>query len=184
MSNIKVASRYAKALFSLTEEQGELAQVRSNLKFIYQSLLSHNNLKKTMLNPLVSSKIKKTILEEILDKCQTTPSIILKNFLNLLAIKNRFEALKEICEEFEEKLLNKENKQKATVYSAQKLDEDQLANLSQQLKKTHSRQFILSNVVDPNLLAGIRIKIKDKILDYSIKSQLDALSKQMLKEIN
>ena len=182
MNNVRVASIYVKALYSLAEERDELNNVGLNLEFIYRVLLSHDDLKKAMLNPLIPADIKKTILEEILAKSKkVSSSSIFQDFLNLLSIKNRFEVLKEIWEIFEDKLLAKENKQKATVFSAKKLNENQLSSLAEELGKKHCCRFILNNVTEPDLLGGCRIKIKDKIYDYSIKSQLDALSKQMLK---
>lgn len=178
MSAKRIAFRYGKALLDAALERDELVAVKSSLAVIHQSIEVHSDLKKVMLNPLVNSlqkrKILARVLEQSMEKRDKMPPSI-DQFLYLLALKNRFEVIREICIVFEEETLKRENRQKATVYSVQKLKESQLDILSEKLTQRHGYTFILTNEIDPKLLGGIRIKIKDRIYDYSIKSQLNAL---------
>lgn len=176
MSNRKIAIRYAKALFSLANDENQLQSVQADLEVLYKALISHSEFGNTMANPLVNSSTKALIITESLGKgCPLTGQ-----FIQLLQQKNRFAVLKDICLIFKEKLLIKENKQIATVSSANKLENNQLKQLADQLQKKHKSEFILNNEVKPDLIGGLTVKIKDKIYDYSVKSQLKALSEHLL----
>lgn len=182
MSARKIASRYAKALFDLTLEREEVDAVKTDLVVIHQSLNVSSELREAMANPFISARGKREVLAIILSKgsllSKGSPTI--SRFLDLLALKNRFEVLVDICLVFEEEILKRENKQRATVYSVQKLAESQLTLLAEKLKEKHDSNFILKNEVDSQLLGGLRIKIKDRIYDYSIKGGLNDLFDHLL----
>ncbi|MDD4648674.1 MAG: F0F1 ATP synthase subunit delta, partial [Desulfoplanes sp.] len=49
------------------------------------------------------------------------------------------------------------------------------AQIREQLEKQSGQKIVLEYAVDPNILGGLKLKIGDRVLDASIRAQLDIL---------
>lgn len=66
----------------------------------------------------------------------------------------------------------------ATIESAVPLSKRQLSNIVKKL----SQQFVITevqNMVNPDLLGGIKIKIGDSVLDYSVQEKVSQIGRMM-----
>jgi len=77
----------------------------------------------------------------------------------------------------------------ATVYSPDKLTAAQLKKLEEYLAKKYApkgtpsgkTKFSLSQEVDENLLAGIKLQVGSDMIDLSARAKLDNLRENLLK---
>ena len=67
----------------------------------------------------------------------------------------------------------------ATVTTATKLDAAQLDRLGKGLAKTYGRELRINQVVDPELIGGVRVQIGDDVIDGSVASRLKELRLQL-----
>ena len=94
-------------------------------------------------------------------------------------------ALQEILKEHEDliQLLNHPHKKIGIAYvtSAVPLSEDQKAQVTERLlTTTRYVEFEMNYEVDPSLIGGMIIRIGDRVVDSSIKTQLYELKRQLL----
>ena len=101
------------------------------------------------------------------------------NFMKLLIDKGRFVSFFQIVKAFV-KAYNEEYRiAVALVRSAQELDEKQCAALKALLEQKLSKTVELQVLVDPSLLAGIRVKVDDLVIDNSAAMRLNKMKESV-----
>ena len=68
----------------------------------------------------------------------------------------------------------------ATVTSAFPLKEEEAKNIALALGKAVGKTIPLEVVVDPSLVAGVRLKYGDKIIDGSVEARLASMRKRLM----
>jgi F-type H+-transporting ATPase subunit delta len=66
-----------------------------------------------------------------------------------------------------------------TITAARKLDDAELSSLVDRLQTIYGKKFEVRQVVDPNLIGGVRITMGDRRIDGTISGQLDALARTL-----
>ena len=103
-------------------------------------------------------------------------SLYTLNFLLLLATKKHFSLVKAILKDFRDQCNSYCGIDYGIVYSVVWLTKVQIDQLQTKIAKIIKNNKIeLINKIDNNLIGGIKVKIKNKIFDYSIKSQIEQL---------
>ncbi len=65
------------------------------------------------------------------------------------------------------------------VESAVKLDGEQMRAVTNLLTKKVGKGVVLTNVVNPDVLGGLRLSIGSKRIDVSLTAKLDQIKKQL-----
>ena len=125
-------------------------------------------------------------LEEYLLRCFLIINItknvdeLLKRFLYVLVDNDRFGYLNEISEEFHKMVTYKSDIALVEVTSMKKLNEDQLEQLTNLLKKRlNVKNIKINNIVDEKIIGGIKCVHDGQIIDLSIKNKLETLKSSL-----
>jgi F-type H+-transporting ATPase subunit delta len=171
--NLKIAQPYAEALLELTNK-GSLDNLINDLNSIRNSLQSSKDLEKTLANPLVNTETKKNILKSIFSEKIENNTL---RFLLVLCDRGRTSYIKPIVEKSLELAYQYARVETVGVTTAIPLSNTQQETLIARLKKmTNADQIKLEITVDPNLLGGFLLTIRSKIIDTTIRGQLQQLS--------
>ena len=68
------------------------------------------------------------------------------------------------------------------VYSARKLAKEDMIRIAEALTLNHGRSLELTNRVDPRLISGFKVVIGNEVIDGSMKSRIESLKSELLKE--
>ena len=169
---LKIASRYALALCSL----GNSNELLTELHSVSEILKTSNDLNSFLLNPIISVSDKKEVLEKVF--CDYSQN--LKNSLFVLVEKNRFSYFESIVEEFKHLLDEKNNVKQVEIISAVELLDDEKNNLIDKLNRKLNCSVRASYSIDESILAGLVIKIGDKVIDNSLKTKFAGLKRQLI----
>ena len=164
-----VSKSYCDAIFSLAQEEGKLDLYKEQLDLVAENVKQDANYRAVMAHPKISK-------EELLVKVYGDAiDPMLLNFLKLLVDKGRFRFIEEIVKEYTKEYNKVNNIQVVYVKSAASLSEEEVARLKATLEKKLNKKvdFVLS--VDSDLIAGIRMKINDQIIDNSARGKLERL---------
>ena len=173
----RIAIRYSKALFELALEKKQLSEIESDLLLIKEQITKNDEFQRYLLNPLVPAKSKTELLKKTFKDSIGTLTM---NFLVLTSSKKRSEFIKEIIEKFEVLALEHNEIISAQVYSAVPLKSDQTDAIRNSLEKKKGKKVHLEEITEESLLGGFIIKIRDSVLDYSLKRQLERLKDKMI----
>ncbi len=174
-----VSKRYAQALFSLGQKQGEkqLLDLGQDLKQLAEIIRSSDKFITFFYNPVFTAEEKKLVLNELFK--QNAVSQTVKNFCFLLADKNRLSCLLEVQNFFSELLDTFQGIVAGTLTSAVPLSEALQGDIQNTLKDKAKKEVRLAFSVDKGLIGGFKLKIGDEVMDASIKTQLEILKENI-----
>ncbi len=172
MSDIRVASRYAKSLIELAEEKGILEQVQSDMKMFSQTVNQNRDFQLLLRNPIVKPDKKQAIINSIFKGKVQEMTLA---FFNIVARKNRESLLEFIAEEFLRQYNEIKNIQRASVTTATPLSVELRNELGQRLATQTGKFIELEEIIDPTLIGGFVLRVGDKQIDSSVKYKLRKL---------
>ncbi len=178
MSNA-AARKYARALFALSEEQGdkELEGNAQALAGLTEAINANPALAGLIASPLFLVEEKRKVVLGLLGKVGA--SAMLRNFCMLLADKNRLTDLKGIAAAYAAMLDQKTGTLRGKMVTAVPLPEAKQSSIKAHLEKISGKRIILDFNVDENILGGLILKIEDRVLDGSLKAQINILKDQI-----
>lgn len=176
MSELKTLARpYAEAVFRHAQETGRIDQWSQMLEFLAVAM-SDKELAWEAANPKVGKEAFLRLLLEIgkgyLDREG-------ENFVKLLVHNHRIALVGKIRELFEQYRIEHEGYVNANVITAYPASEEDLASLAAALEKKLGRKVRLTSQVDERLLGGVVIQAGDKVIDGSVRGQLERLAKRL-----
>ena len=169
---------YAIALYELSKENSELDKVETGMKSLSKLLSDSIDFKEMISSPTVSKKDKRNVIFVIADRNNFSKT--LKNFLGLLAIKNRLFFLGKIIESFLNLVSNSKGELKAKFVSSKKLSIEEQNKIKNELSKDFKSSLNINYEYDPDLIGGLIIQIGSIMIDTSIKTKLKKLEKSMV----
>ena len=170
-----VAQRYARALFDLGGEKGmaELEQYAAALATLDRMLVEAPELDRLFKAPVISPDEKRRVLNVLLDRLEAGETM--RRFCALLADKERLPLLHDIAAAFGARLDDAKSVARGSLTTAVELNEKRQAALLAQLEKQTGKTLALRFEVDPAILGGVVLRIGDRVLDASLRAQLDIL---------
>ncbi|MEC3879512.1 ATP synthase F1 subunit delta [Parapedobacter sp. 10938] len=174
MSEFKVASRYAKSLIDLAQEQGNLEVVKKDMDQFIGTLRANSELQAVLKNPIMKQDKKRNILDALFgDKIH--PSIVA--FFHIMVRKGRAGILYATAREFIREYNEVKGIVHATVVSATKLSANNLDALQKVIASEINAEVVLRNTVDSSLIGGFVVNVGDKQIDASISGKLNKLKR-------
>lgn len=175
MSEIQVASRYAKALIDLAAEQNVVEPVKEDIELFIDTCKANTELQAILKNPIISLDKKANILDAIFgDKLNK----IILEFFKIAVRKGRANVLLASAMEFVNQYNILKNVVKATVTSSSPLSKDNISQIEAVVKEATKGEVILTTKVDPSLIGGFILKVGDKQFDTSLSGKLNKLKKE------
>jgi F-type H+-transporting ATPase subunit delta len=171
----EIGQVYARALFEVGREHGDLDTVREQIVQFADALAAERSLQTFFFSPYFSTDEKKDGLHRAVDGADDA----VMNFLELLIEKHRMPAIFRIRRELDV-LWREENRMlPVQLTSAIELDERTVASLGEAIGERTGRRVDVAARVDPDILGGIVLRVGNSILDASIRNRLESLRKQV-----
>lgn len=170
------ARRYATALLQAAVKAGELDRVEAEIQALAGMLDRSPQVVKFLAQPLVSFEEKARKLREWLEG-RVSPVTL--NFLLAIIKHKRVEAFGHIVKTFSDLVREYRGEVIAEVTSAVPLTDEERNAISERLREITGKKVILSDKVDPSIIGGLRIVIRDKLLDLSLKGYLERIREHL-----
>lgn len=168
---------YGEALFQLAVEEESTARLMEEILTVRQVLAENPELATLMQHPGVPQTDKEQVLENIWGQ---SVSREVTGLMLLLLKKEHYAELPKVLDYFLEKVREKEKIGIACVKTAVELSQAQKEKIETRLLETTSYcKFEMHFETDPSLIGGIVIRIGDRVVDSSIKTRLEKLSRQL-----
>lgn len=180
MNNSKISVRYAKAVFSLACERHCLDDIYRDFKLIRMSLFGVPEYKEVIANPTVKPDDKKQLLATVyFDKVHP----LTRDFINFVVAENREMFLLDMAWNVEDMYRKAKNIKEVTVTTAVSVSADMLAKMSSVVAEAYQSQVELHAMVDPSIIGGLKVRIADRQLDLSVKTQLEEIRKSLKQQM-
>lgn len=174
-----VSKTYGDALFELVLEKDMIDSAYEEAVEVKQIFFENNELMKLLNHPKIDKEEKVQVMENIF---KGRISDDLTGFLTIIVKKDRQKEIAAILEYFIARVKEYKKIGIAYVATAVELSDSQKKDVEKRLLETTSYlKFEMNYTVDQSLIGGMVIRIGDRVVDSSIKSKLDALSRDLLK---
>jgi F-type H+-transporting ATPase subunit delta len=173
----KIAAPYARALFDFSVEKNIMHQITADFQNLEIFLDEAVELTEYLNNPIVSQDAKREILTKTLESQVNTETF---KFLMVLVDRDRINLLKSVIANYLELVYETASIKTIEVSTAFPFTNSQKNTLIQKLKElTNAREIRLIINVDSSLIGGFLIKTESKVIDFTIKNQLQKLAKHL-----
>ena len=173
----KIAAPYARALFDFSVDKNIMHQITADFQNLDIFLNEATELTDYFKNPIVNKEAKREVLTKTL-KSQINAETF--KFLMILINRDRISLLSSVISRYLELVYETASIKMIEVSTAFPFTNLQKDTLIKKLKElTNAREIRLVITVDSNLIGGFLIKTESKVIDFTIKNQLQNLAKHL-----
>lgn len=172
-----ISKTYGDALFELGKENSLLDDLYNEMKIVKSCVLESKEFLNLINQPKITKEEKKKIMRDTFEGKLSKEMI---GFLLIVLEKDRFNSIEDILDYFEASY--KEYKKIGVVYitSASDLSKSQKDKIEKKLLATTKYESFEAHYnVDKEIIAGVKIRIGDKVVDGSVKTRIDQMSKRL-----
>ncbi|MBV4358083.1 ATP synthase F1 subunit delta [Pinibacter aurantiacus] len=178
MQNLRLATRYAKSLFELAVEKGQVDTVYNDMLVLQAICNASPEFKRILNSPIIKADKKKSILEAV---TSGKISEMTARFNTLLVQKGRESEMSDIITAFvKEYKVYKGIKTLKLTTAVPVSDEIKKELIEKVQKKTQVKNIELEEVVNPDIIGGFILQVDDMEVDTSVSFYLNQVKKQFL----
>lgn len=176
----KVAKRYARALFEVTEP-GSFDRVGAQLAALSTAWATSVEFRQSMLNPRVSNAMRLSVIDALVESVGGWATDAVKRALHTIVTLRKAAILPSVSEIFTHLVSEYRKSLSLEVTFAAQPQEADLAGIKSRLSQALGGEVSLSVKSDPKLLGGVTIRLGDKLLDRSVAGTLQRMATQLTK---
>ncbi len=172
-----LAARYALALFELADEHKKLDRVADDLRTLDAAIAESGDLRRLMRSPVISRADQGRAFAAVLESAGADD--LTRRFVGVVAANRRLFALRDMIAAYLAELAARRGEVTAEVTSARRLSEAQGRAIEAALRRVVGRKVSLVLTVDPSLIGGLVVKVGSRMIDSSLRTQLQRMKLAM-----
>jgi len=173
MSDIRVASRYAKSLMELAEEKNNLEKTAQDMALLGKVCEENRDFYLVLKNPIVHQDRKLAILRKIFEN--KVQALTMQVF-EIMVRKNRVQLLPELSQAFYTMYKDLKGIVEAKLVTTFEPDQQLKAQFEKIVKEvTGAKSVIIKEEISEDIIGGYILTVGDRQIDDSIKTYLKEL---------
>ena len=173
MDKEAIAKRYASAIYDIAESSDKIGEIREALNILAENYNEDEEFKVFLLDPSIKYDEKVKYLHKSFDFISEDAFKI----INYLVKKGRVSLAEKIRDSYLKIYYEKNNKILVNATFTKELSDNQREARMKKLEEKYKKKIVLNLSVDEELIGGGIIKIGNKVIDGSIKSQIENIKK-------
>jgi F-type H+-transporting ATPase subunit delta len=169
------AKRYARAVFEVAQEQGQLEQWAERLVVI-RDVLSRPEVHSVLANPTIGAQRRGEAGAAVLGDRAGPEGV---NLVKLLVVSERLDEIDAIIDEYTRLADEASGRVRATAVTAIPLPRADADKLGQDLSRRLGRTVRLEVRVDTSIIGGLVLQIGDRVVDGSVATRLQQLRRSL-----
>lgn len=172
------AIAYARALLELAEERGQLEQVDADLGALREVIQGNSSFRVLLRDPAIGDSERSALLSRVFAE-KLSPLVM--DFLHVANNKGRLGELEAIADAYDNLLDERLGKVEVDITVAQRLSAEDLELVRQRVSAALKKDAVVHQYVDESIIGGLILRVRDQLIDASVRAQLQALKQRMLK---
>ena len=174
-----ISKTYGEALLELATEENRAAELLEEIQSVQDILKANPQFGQLMLHPGIAKQDKLQLVDEVF-KGKISDEVT--GLIRIIVDNERFKEIDSVFQYFIDKEKESQGIGVAYVTTPMELGEKAKAEvLAKLLETTDFKTMEMHYVVDESLIGGMIIRIGDRVVDSSIRSRLNDLTKELLK---
>lgn len=176
MSDFRIASRYAKALFDRAVETSTLDVIKNDIDHLRLMAKESREFVLFLESPLYKKSVKQDALKKLFGSANETT----QNVYHLMTEKFREAFIPSMGDAFM-RMYNKHNQiVEVTVVSAVALDKHTIGEIENYVKANSDAKTIqMTQEIKPSVIGGLTIEFGGKIYDNTVSNQIRKIKKEL-----
>ena len=166
---------YAEAAYKIASESSSISMWKDNL-LVLSEIVADKEVKAIIASPKVDAEETLSFLVSFLRDQDESFS----NFLSIMIANKKAYYLDEVYKLFEEMVLEDDNTTVAKVETAFALSGSQKTSIIKNLSEKYDKNIQINEVLNTDLLAGIKISVNNEVTDYSVRNKLNLMKEQII----
>ena len=172
-----VSNVYGDALFELAVESGKVDAFLEEANGVIEVVDSNPEFSQMMNHPKIDKEEKLQIIETVF-KGRVSDEMV--GLLKMLEEKGHSKNIKDVLIYYIDRVYDYKNIGMAVVTTAFELSDAQKNDVEKRLLETTAYvSFNVEYKVDPDIIGGMVIRIKDRVVDSSIRTKINNLSREL-----
>ncbi|QPC47705.1 F0F1 ATP synthase subunit delta [Mangrovibacillus cuniculi] len=177
MKQSTVAKRYAQALYEVAVKNQQVDLIESELSVVKQVVVNNPEILTVLGAPKLSLAKKK----EMVGQAFASASDFVRNTLFLLVDRHRMSEVTSVIDAYSNLVNEAKGRANATVYSVRALTQEEQVQISAAYApKVGKSSLHITNIVDPSILGGLKVRIGNRIFDATLQGKMDRLTKKLV----
>jgi F-type H+-transporting ATPase subunit delta len=172
------ARPYARALWELAKERGQVDAVERELDVVAQTLGQAPALRDLFARPWVAASVKRAVVQDVAGRLRLSP--LTRDFVVLVARQGRGDLLEGMAGVFRQLVDEDLGRLRAHVRTAVPHTKGERDRLGERLARAlGGKQVVMEETVDRGLLGGFVAEVGSYIVDASLDGQLARLRQRL-----
>jgi F-type H+-transporting ATPase subunit delta len=168
---------YAASLLELANERNQAEPVGQELAQIRQIVTGNPSFAAFLADPAIGDKERGEMVSRIF---AGSVSPLMNSFLGVLNLKDRLGLLPQISDIYSRLLDEQLGKIDVEVTVAVQLSAEQLEDVRRRIGAALKKDPVVHQHVDDSIIGGLVVRVQDKMIDASVKTQLAAMKQALL----
>jgi F-type H+-transporting ATPase subunit delta len=169
------AKRYARAIFELAREQGQVEEWTRRLLTV-RDVLTQPQARRVLGNPSIALQRRQQAATALLEASVDTGGL---NLGKLVVGAGRVDDLDGIIEEYQQLVDDDAGRVRAIATTAVPLTPSDADKLEARLSRRLDREVRLDTRVEPEIIGGLVLRIGDRVIDASVATRLQQLRRRL-----
>jgi F-type H+-transporting ATPase subunit delta len=177
MKQSGAAVQYARALLDLANEKNQAEPIGQEMAELAKVIEGNKSLASFLADPGISAGDRTRLIDKVF---KGRVSQLVMNLMGVLNSKGRLGLLHGVAEAYHELLDEQLGNVEVDVTVAHRLDQPALEQVRQRISQALKKNAVVHQYVDEKIIGGIVVRVDDKLIDASVKSQLESMKRQLL----
>jgi F-type H+-transporting ATPase subunit delta len=162
---------YGAALTEAAQAEGRLHEIARDLAAIGAAVSGSRELAGALFNPAFPDAAKKQILAALSEGADP----LVRNGLFVLVDNGRLDALADVVEHVHEADQRASRQLELELTTAVPIGDDEAEEIRAKLAEASGQEVTLQRSVDAAILGGVIVRVRDRLVDLSVRGRLEAL---------
>lgn len=171
-----IARRYALAMLKVAQKLNAADKVYQKMKLFEQNYISHPDLHKALMNPVLSARDKEQLLTTAIG---IDPDPLYLRGIRLVIRNHREMYIRSICLMYQKLYRKVYQIGRVKIITANQLDENAMNRIKKLVTDRTSRQIEFVERIDASIIGGFILRVNSMQLDASVSNGLKKVGEQL-----
>jgi len=167
---------YATAVMDLAAESGQMESVVAEVRDLASLVAADEQTSQFFRNPTISVGRRWAVLSETFGG-KASPLVM--GLLRVLNSRRRLGIIEAVADACESLLDQRQGRMRVDITVAQPLDSALAAEAAARISAFTGKAAVVRQTVDESIIGGIVLRIEDKLIDGSVRGQLEQMRRRM-----
>ena len=174
----RIARVYAQAFLAVASKSAQATELVDEVESLVVDVLEKfPRLNEVLRSEFIAGEVKQDLVDRLFGG---RASVEVVNFLKVLAAHGRLGLLRSITRTLKKLYAQQRGLTDVEVRVAREVDDKLLQEIRVQLRKMLGSEPVVRAIVDPSLIAGMIVKVGDRVYDSSLETQLNLARRSMI----